>query len=397
MRSLVVAHTVPWPAASGGAIRLDTTLTALAELGPVDLVAVLGARGAAMAPVDDPRIDRVAILPRPEIRTDPWSRVRSSVARVPDRYARRDYAVLQREVAGFTASSPPDLVWATQAEPIVGLGAVLPAPVVTDLYDLEDRKLLAEVDLRRVGSRGIAARARAGRDRQQVRRWRMAHRLVCRESAAVVVCSDLDRRRLGRPADVVPNCYPVPDQPKGPACVDDRPTVCMIGQFTYPPNADAAVFAAREVLPLVRRAVPGARLRLVGQADDRVRRLTEVPGVEVTGRVDDLDPELAQAHVALVPIRFGSGTRVKILEAFAHRIPVVSTPIGAEGLGARDGVELLLGSDGPALAAACADLLLSDGRRRSLVERAEELWRETAVPAIAAAAVAGIARRAVRA
>ena len=77
----------------------------------------------------------------------------------------------------------------------------------------------------------------------------------------------------------------------------------------------------------------------------------------VVGQVPDIDTELARADVVLVPIRFGSGTRLKILEAFAHRIPVVSTSLGAEGLDAVDEHHLLIADTPNAIAAACARLL----------------------------------------
>ena len=80
--------------------------------------------------------------------------------------------------------------------------------------------------------------------------------------------------------------------------------------------------------------------------------LHDPPHVIVVGRVPDITAELARADIVVVPIRYGSGTRVKIIEAFAHRIPVVSTSLGAEGLGVTDGVHLLIGDD-PGRAGRC--------------------------------------------
>ena len=89
-----------------------------------------------------------------------------------------------------------------------------------------------------------------------------------------------------------------------------------------------------------------------------------------------MDPELARADLVVVPVRYGSGTRVKILEAFAHRIPVVSTTIGAEGLGAADGVHLLVADDPDAFADRCARLLTDGDLRERLVDAAEQLFEE---------------------
>ena len=107
-----------------------------------------------------------------------------------------------------------------------------------------------------------------------------------------------------------------------------------------------------------------------------VQRQHRPPAVTVVGTVPAMEPELARADVAVVPIRYGSGTRLKILESFAHRVPVVSTTIGAEGLEVVDGVHLLLADDPDAFAAACQRLLTEPDLRKRLVDAAEELYRE---------------------
>jgi glycosyltransferase involved in cell wall biosynthesis len=87
-------------------------------------------------------------------------------------------------------------------------------------------------------------------------------------------------------------------------------------------------------------------------------------------------PELAKADIVTVPVRYGSGTRVKILEAFAHRIPVVSTTPGAEGLGAEHGRHLLLADTAQSFADACEELLTDVGLRVTLTEAAHQLLIE---------------------
>ncbi|HXW33859.1 MAG TPA: glycosyltransferase family 4 protein, partial [Acidimicrobiales bacterium] len=128
------------------------------------------------------------------------------------------------------------------------------------------------------------------------------------------------------------------------------------------------------VLPFLRERIPNAELRLVGEPDSSVPNLARRAGVTVVGRVPDMEPELARADLVVVPIRFGSGTRVKILEAFAHRIAVVSTTIGAEGLGVENRKQLLIGDDPQDFARLCAELLLDDQLRLTLIERANELF-----------------------
>jgi polysaccharide biosynthesis protein PslH len=92
--------------------------------------------------------------------------------------------------------------------------------------------------------------------------------------------------------------------------------------------------------------------------------------------VPEMEPELARADIAVVPLRIGSGTRLKILESFAHRIPVVSTTIGADGLDVEDGVHLLLADRPEEFARACRRLIEDQALVRRLVDAAEQRYLE---------------------
>ena len=156
---------------------------------------------------------------------------------------------------------------------------------------------------------------------------------------------------------VVPNGYRLVDEPLGKVAVGSPPTILFQGTLRYPPNADAARYLIEDIRPAIAGLVPDAVVRLVGVATPAIAALGDRPGVTVVGQVPDIDTELARADLVLVPIRFGSGTRLKILEAFAHRIPVVSTGLGAEGLDAVDEHHLLIADTPDAIAIACARLL----------------------------------------
>lgn len=115
------------------------------------------------------------------------------------------------------------------------------------------------------------------------------------------------------------------------------------GVLDYRPNVDAVNFLVDEVLPLVRSERPDVGLAVVGRGsagalDDLRRR-----GVEATGEVPDVRPWLARAEVVVVPIRTGSGTRLKVVEGLAMGKPMVSTTVGCEGVDVRDGEHLLIG------------------------------------------------------
>ena len=96
----------------------------------------------------------------------------------------------------------------------------------------------------------------------------------------------------------------------------------------------------------------------------------------VVGEVPDVTPYLAVSSVCVVPVRFGSGTRLKVLEAFAHRVPVVSTALGVEGIDAVSGRHLLVSDDAEGFAAACAAILDDPDLRIRLADAAYDLWRQ---------------------
>lgn len=142
-------------------------------------------------------------------------------------------------------------------------------------------------------------------------------------------------------------------------------TLLFVGTFTYPPNVDAALHLGRDIFPLVRRAVPEARLLLVGhEPTEEVRALANLPGVTVDGAAADPRPAYAQASVAVAPLRAGGGTRLKILESMALGRPVVSTRLGAQGLDVVDREHLVL-ADTPGEIAAAVVHLLRDGPLRT--------------------------------
>jgi glycosyltransferase involved in cell wall biosynthesis len=250
-----------------------------------------------------------------------------------------------------------------------------------DLDNLEDVKarlraeLLAD-QLRSSGKRGSVRKRLAW---YQVRLngsdWGRFQRSVAARVERVVIASDLDAARSGLSnVTVIPNTYPRPERPLGNPAASKPPVVLFQGNLGYPPNIDAAQWLATAVAPLIRSAVPAAEVRLVGRPGENVTQLHRPGVLTVVGEVPSMEEELAGASVAVVPIRYGSGTRVKILESFANRVPVVSTTLGAEGLDVEDGVHLLLADDPEELAAATVRLLGDRELRVRLSEAAEERY-----------------------
>ena len=173
---------------------------------------------------------------------------------------------------------------------------------------------------------------------------------------------------------VYPNSIPLLDCPPR----DERDLIVFSGTLEYEPNRTAVRYFSTQIWPTLRQKYPSLRWRLVGRNAEAVERYVGGdPRIECTGPVDDAIPHLSAAKAAVVPLLSGSGTRLKIIEAWAAGTAVVSTTLGAEGLPARHGDNILL-ADSPESFASGAALLLESPLERSRIGRAgrEQYERE---------------------
>jgi glycosyltransferase involved in cell wall biosynthesis len=159
-----------------------------------------------------------------------------------------------------------------------------------------------------------------------------------------------------------------------PAPGDDGHTVLFTGAMDWLPNQDGAEYFIRDILPKLRQLTAGMRFVVAGRnpPPEMLRRYGEIPDVHFTGTVRDIRSVIAQAAVCAVSLRIGSGTRMKILEAGAMGKAVVSTTLGAEGLGFRHEEEILLADDPRSFAQAVASLLKDPALRRRLGHAARQ-------------------------
>ena len=384
MTILVAAPWIPYPETWGSAIRLANTIRGLARLGEIDLFVIAERQPGRIPELPaDWRVRRLQVVVRPRRRVAPLDRVRWLMGGpLPRAFAGLDRPAARSAFEQWRAPAY-DVAWFCKTECYVILEPGAGAPAVVDIDDLEDHKIAAELAMDRLTARdergGLWPGLRRAGSRIMMRRdqplWHALHARIARTADAVVVCSEVDRQRLGVPnAHIIPNGYQEQAKPLGRVAVGDPPTLVFIGLFEYGPNIDAANFLVNEVLPELRARVPSARVRLVGRASAPVQALHRPPGVIVTGFVPEIEAELAAADLIVVPMRYGGGTRIKILEAFAHRIPVVSTTIGAEGIDAVPGRDLMIANAPVELARACERLLTDDGARREMVEAAHRLF-----------------------
>ena len=213
---------------------------------------------------------------------------------------------------------------------------------------------------------------------QAVRRACRAYLPLANEVWAVSD-EDADRIRKDVPTAkvlVVPSgLEPVPDPRPRPG--DDR-TVLIVANYGYGPNAHAVAWLLANVWPLVRQSIPDARLELVGgRMPQELHGLASgTPGVRVHGMVEKLDPFYDQAGVVAVPILEGSGTRLKVVDAWRHGKAVIATPKGIEGLPVSEGV-VVAANDPGQFAGLTIQLLKDEGRRRAMGEAALRHFKRT--------------------
>jgi polysaccharide biosynthesis protein PslH len=207
--------------------------------------------------------------------------------------------------------------------------------------------------------------------REELRRIAGYELETARRFDRVLVVSEQDREQIPLPnVTVVPNG--VDATAFAPRLQLRRPEVVVFsGNMSYEPNVRAVTWFAERVLPLVRRAVPGAVFEIVGSRPSReVRELERLAGVRVSGYVESMPDALNGASVAVAPMRSGSGIQNKVLEAMACALPIVTTSIGRGSIAARPGVELAVADGEEAFADAVAGLLSHPAEARAVGEAA---------------------------
>jgi len=353
VKVLVVATKAPWPPVDGGRFLLRNTLEALTAAGhrpvlvaPVDPARFdLAAVAAELAGCCEPRL--VAAAPGRAL-PSAW---RSWVSGMPLSVARHALPAVRREVARCLEAERFDLV---HAEQLQALPQTAPArahglPVVLRAQNVES-DLWAETARRTAGWRGRALRLEARR----LARWEGA---AVRRAAAVLALTAEDAVRLRTLSGgaghvrVVRAAFPelpaatVPPLPGAPAVV-------VLGSRGWLPNEDAVAWFLAEVWPLVCAALPGAVLHLFGAAPSGPASA----GIVLHPAPEESAEAFAPGSLLAVPLRIGSGVRIKVLEAWARGVPVVGTPAALAGLEAEDGREALVAESPAAFAAALGRL-----------------------------------------
>jgi glycosyltransferase involved in cell wall biosynthesis len=194
----------------------------------------------------------------------------------------------------------------------------------------------------------------------------------------VLAASEADRRRIlglapAAHVAVYPNAIPW----RFPEEVEEERCIAFSGNLEYHPNAAAVRYFAQQIWPRLRRRDPRLRWRLIGKNPQAVERwIAGDPRIETTGPIEDPLAELARVQVVVAPLLAASGTRVKILEAWAAGRAVVSTRVGAEGLPAVDGENLLLADSPEQMLERILALLADPDLRRRLGQAGRQTVQE---------------------
>lgn len=346
MRVLHLATTLPWPPDYGGRIVVWNQLRADARHSEVGILAFTDEDP---APEALRRLGEICgvvrTVRRPRGRNGVVGMLRNIFSDTALNLARYRWPIYQAELDSLCREWTPDLLvahhlhMAPYALQVPGAAAVLREHNV-------DSQLMKRFA---TAAANPVTRALAGAQAARIRREEA--RLAPRFAGCLMITPG-DERQLKEiaptarttvlPAGIDAAEYsPVPSPT--PA---DRPLVVTAGSLVFPPTADGVRWFVRDVWPRVIARRPDAVFRVIGHCPDGLRaELAAAPGVDVLGRVPEVRPQLIGAHAFVVPLLVGSGLRIKILEALAWELPVISTPIGWEGIEVEPGRHLLSTSD----------------------------------------------------
>ena len=327
---LVVDHRVPRPDCDSGSLRMFELLRALRERGC-----------------------RVSFMPDNLQPDEPYSSWLQSfgveVLHAPVEIA--DELDELRGRVGLVVLSRPQVT----ARYIDAIRERIPDALVA--YDTVDLHYLREQRRLAIGD-GSAAKAEALRELELALIRTCDTTIVISETERAIVLGELPDSDVR----VIPNANEVVEEAPGP---EGRDGLLFVGGFEHTPNLDAANVLVHELMPLVWRELPGCVLTIVGpQAPPELEALASAR-VRVAGWVPDIEPLLDGSRAMVAPLRYGAGMKGKVTQSLAAGLPVATTPIGAEGLGATPGEHMLVEDDLEALAAAVVRL-----------HRDDELWRK---------------------
>lgn len=382
MKILLLTQVLPYPPDSGPKIKTLNVIKYLARQHEVTLVSFI--RGDQSTDIQSlqPYCSAIhTIQMKRSPKRDGWALVRSLASSQPWMMLRDDVAEMRNLVDRLSASVRFDVVHADQLNMAQ---YALRVPGVCKVLDTHNALWLLYKRLWQTMKNG-PQKWLLGRD------WRLLKRYearMCQNFDQVMAVSEEDRSALVEAVSGLPSGSHLPNITVIPIAVDtdqQKPIqrnpganhILYMGTMYWPPNIDGVFWFIRQVLPLIREQWPGLIFDVVGARppQELLKLSGDDSGICVTGYVKDTAPYLAQAGAMVIPLRAGGGMRVKILEALAYGLPMVSTSLGCEGIALQDGRDILI-ADTPHEFAQATLRLLKD---RSLADQLGRNGRELVV------------------
>lgn len=370
MNILLLSNTSPFPPNNGVKMRTWAVLSGLAAEGhAIDLVVFKDSESPAETPAELARVCRKVILIPHSLKS--VSSSKDYVGRLLYLFSKAPFGTrtarsqeMRELIERYLREKCVDVILVEQTDLLINLPERLALPLIIDFHNADHLIFERYAKLERNPAKKLYALLES----RKVRAWEQA---ACRRGAAAMACSEFDRQVLQELAPAkrvisVPNVVDVDTYV--PKNTEDSCKILFQGGMDWYPNRDAVEFFVSDILPLIRKAIPGVRFVAAGRNPpaEFQERLSREPGVDFTGTVKDMRKIVADAAVCVIPLRVGSGTRLKILEGAAMAKAMVSTTLGAEGLEFGNESEILI-ADSPAdFASAVVGLLRDSEKRKSL-------------------------------
>ncbi|WP_243361534.1 glycosyltransferase family 4 protein [Fundidesulfovibrio terrae] len=374
MKILVVSARLPFPADDGWKMRTSALIRSLAAHGhEVDLLTYLNGEDVETSMNGQRECLREIVTVERAKSYAPTDLLRGLVMREPfsvHNCHQEDFGLAMREltqIRRYDAVQVEDVSMAQYA-----VNASIPLKIL-DMHNVESSLMRRFAQQEESPAKALYARLTA-------RKLKRYERDVSRSFDLVTVCSGEDKALLESmgvrtKVEVIPNGVWCDAYQPSPAGRDAQEAV-FIGRMDYHANISGARFLVREVLPRLLEVLPGLHLSLVGKNPVPAVRALEGPNVSVFADVPDVAPFLARASLAVVPLLVGGGTRLKILEAMACNKAVVSTRVGAEGIAAAEGTQIVLADSAEDFAQAMVRLLSDGDARRRIGDAARRFVAE---------------------
>ena len=365
-KAVVLTPRLPWPLDDGGLIGLWQTVWSVAQEYDTTLVSLV-APGSEQSPLPDAirdlgiDVSRIPHRPPPL----PLAAWRGIAGRWPYTLARYRNRTLARTVADLASRIHPSFFFVNHLHLATYVNSMAGIPMVLREHNVEYRWMARYAEGLPPGPRRFYAEIQTGR-------LRHAEIELCNRAALVLAIQEDEARLLNRvaPSALIETVPVGIDLSRfGQPNPEEPPVVLLAGAFNWVPNVDGAIRFLTEGWPRVARRFPDARLRIAGkEPPPALFQAAHRAGVEVTGYVESMHSEFARAAVMLVPLWVGAGARVKIIEAMAAGLPIVSTSMGSEGLGLRAGEDFLMADSPVDLGDHVITLLESKERRLAMSE-----------------------------